>query len=135
MSGMRRKARWGRSSVMDDHERSVADGIRVCSGGASTAPAAPGTRVCRRQRQRPRRHPWTAGAAKGGNGGRRQRGADRAGRTLGLGGSSRSCLSCAPIPDLQLPYAMDDGVPDEVRTELMQILSNLVLGDNDVRAK
>jgi hypothetical protein len=30
---------------------------------------------------------------------------------------------------------MDDGVPDEVRTELMQILSNLVLGDNDVRAK
>jgi hypothetical protein len=30
---------------------------------------------------------------------------------------------------------MDVQVPDEVRAELIQILSNLVLGDNEIRAK
>jgi hypothetical protein len=30
---------------------------------------------------------------------------------------------------------MDVAVPDEVRVELIQILSNLVLGDNEIRAK
>jgi hypothetical protein len=47
----------------------------------------------------------------------------------------RSLLDPDRSQETDTVAGMDVQVPDEVRTELIQILSNLVLGDNEIRAK